>query len=73
MSDMADTEPNDMSFSNANTHSDSTLSPEQEVCSPRVRDGPGREYPSHQTASTQTLVWNIKCTLNILLIRNNQI
>ncbi|TVK90633.1 Ubiquitin carboxyl-terminal hydrolase 13 [Bagarius yarrelli] len=41
MSDMADTEPNDSSFTNANTHSDSTLSPEQEMSSPRVRDGPG--------------------------------
>lgn len=48
MSDMADTEPTDTSFSNANTHSDSTLSPEQEMSSPRVRDGPGREFPFHQ-------------------------
>lgn len=56
MSDMADTEPNDTSFSNANTHSDSTLSPEQEMSSPRVRDGPGREYPFYQMASIQTPV-----------------
>lgn len=60
MSDMADTEPNDTSFSNANTHSDSTLSPEQEMSSPRVRDGPGREYPLHRTALTQTPVCNLK-------------
>lgn len=59
MSDMADTEPNDTSFSNADTHTDSTLSPEQEMSSPRVRDGPGRKYRSHQTASTLTLVSTI--------------
>ncbi|KAK3574764.1 hypothetical protein QTP86_017512 [Hemibagrus guttatus] len=58
MSDMADTEPNDMSFSNANTHSDSTLSPEQEMSSPRVRDGPGRyelfAFISHMGTSTMS-------------------
>uniref|UniRef100_A0A672M724 Ubiquitin carboxyl-terminal hydrolase n=2 Tax=Sinocyclocheilus grahami TaxID=75366 RepID=A0A672M724_SINGR len=43
MSDTADTEPNDNSFSNANAHSDSSLSPDQDLSSPRVRDGPGRK------------------------------
>lgn len=45
MSDTADTEPNDNSFSNANAHSDSSLSPDQDLSSPRVRDGPGRKCP----------------------------
>eukprot|EP00064_Thunnus_orientalis_P007847 superscaffoldBa00000894_g7869 len=43
LSDMADTEPNDNAFSNANSHSDSTLSPERDTSGPRVKDGPGRE------------------------------
>lgn len=68
MSDTADTEPNDTSFSNPNTHSDATLSPEQEVSSPRVRDGPGRECPSHQTASTQSPELNLNYTVEILLL-----
>ena len=46
LSDMADTEPNDNAFSNANSHSDSTLSPDRETSGPRVKDGPGREWPS---------------------------
>uniref|UniRef100_A0AAR2LI73 Ubiquitin carboxyl-terminal hydrolase n=1 Tax=Pygocentrus nattereri TaxID=42514 RepID=A0AAR2LI73_PYGNA len=58
MSDMADTEPNDTSFSNANAHSDSTLSPDQELSSPRVRDGPGRyelfAFISHMGTSTMS-------------------
>ena len=43
LSDMADTEPNDNAFSNANSHSDSTLSPDRDTSGPRVKDGPGRE------------------------------
>lgn len=43
LSDMADTEPNDNAFSNATSHSDSTLSPDRETSGPRVKDGPGRE------------------------------
>ena len=43
LSDMADTEPNDNAFSNANSHSDSTLSPDRDMTGPRVKDGPGRE------------------------------
>lgn len=43
MSDTADTEPNDDSFSNANAHSESSLSPDQDLSSPHVRDGPGRK------------------------------
>lgn len=41
---MADTEPNDNAFSNANSHSDSTLSPDGDASGPRVKDGPGREW-----------------------------
>lgn len=44
LSDMADTEPNDNAFSNANSHSDSTLSPDRDASGPRVKDGPGREW-----------------------------
>ena len=44
LSDMADTEPNDNAFSNANSHSDSTLSPDRDMTGPRVKDGPGREW-----------------------------
>lgn len=44
LSDMADTEPNDNAFSNANSHSDSTLSPDRDTSGPRVKDGPGREW-----------------------------
>uniref|UniRef100_A0A671TDX6 Ubiquitin carboxyl-terminal hydrolase n=1 Tax=Sinocyclocheilus anshuiensis TaxID=1608454 RepID=A0A671TDX6_9TELE len=58
MSDTADTEPNDNSFSNANAHSDSSLSPDQDLSSPRVRDGPGRyelfAFISHMGASTMS-------------------
>uniref|UniRef100_A0A8B9JX23 Ubiquitin carboxyl-terminal hydrolase 13 n=1 Tax=Astyanax mexicanus TaxID=7994 RepID=A0A8B9JX23_ASTMX len=58
LSDMADTEPNDTSFSNANPHSDSTLSPDQELSSPRIRDGPGRyelfAFISHMGTSTMS-------------------
>lgn len=43
LSDMTDTEPNDNAFSNANSHSDSTLSPDRDASGPRVKDGPGRE------------------------------
>lgn len=43
LSDMADTEPNDTAFSIANSHSDSTLSPDRDTTGPRVKDGPGRE------------------------------
>uniref|UniRef100_A0A8C1CCL5 Ubiquitin carboxyl-terminal hydrolase n=1 Tax=Cyprinus carpio carpio TaxID=630221 RepID=A0A8C1CCL5_CYPCA len=58
MSDTADTEPNDNSFSNGNAHSDSSLSPDQDLSSPRVRDGPGRyelfAFISHMGASTMS-------------------
>uniref|UniRef100_A0A8C1Z5A7 Ubiquitin carboxyl-terminal hydrolase n=1 Tax=Cyprinus carpio TaxID=7962 RepID=A0A8C1Z5A7_CYPCA len=58
MSDTADTEPNNNSFSNANAHSDSSLSPDQDLSSPRVRDGPGRyelfAFISHMGASTMS-------------------
>ncbi len=43
MSDTADTEPNNNSFSITNAHTDSSLSPDQDLASPRVRDGPGRK------------------------------
>lgn len=43
VSDMADTEPNDNAFSNTNTHSDPTLSPDRDTTGPRVKDGPGRK------------------------------
>uniref|UniRef100_A0A671YZV3 Ubiquitin carboxyl-terminal hydrolase n=1 Tax=Sparus aurata TaxID=8175 RepID=A0A671YZV3_SPAAU len=49
LSDMADTEPNDNAFSNANSHSDSTLSPD--------RDTTGYElfaFISHMGASTMS-------------------
>uniref|UniRef100_A0A668ASW4 Ubiquitin carboxyl-terminal hydrolase n=1 Tax=Myripristis murdjan TaxID=586833 RepID=A0A668ASW4_9TELE len=49
LSDMADTEPNDNAFSNANSHSDSTLSPD--------RDASGYElfaFISHMGASTMS-------------------
>uniref|UniRef100_A0A8D2ZNK0 Ubiquitin carboxyl-terminal hydrolase n=1 Tax=Scophthalmus maximus TaxID=52904 RepID=A0A8D2ZNK0_SCOMX len=58
LSDMADTEPNDNAFSNANSHSDSTLSPDRETSGPRVKDGPGRyelfAFISHMGASTMS-------------------
>uniref|UniRef100_A0A8C2CZF6 Ubiquitin carboxyl-terminal hydrolase n=1 Tax=Cyprinus carpio TaxID=7962 RepID=A0A8C2CZF6_CYPCA len=58
MSDTADTEPNNNSFSNANAHSDSSLSPDQDLSSPRVRDGPGRyelfAFISHMGSSTMS-------------------
>ncbi len=43
MSDTADTEPNNNSFSITNAHTDSSLSPDQDLANPRVRDGPGRK------------------------------
>uniref|UniRef100_A0A669BNQ4 Ubiquitin carboxyl-terminal hydrolase n=1 Tax=Oreochromis niloticus TaxID=8128 RepID=A0A669BNQ4_ORENI len=58
LSDMADTEPNDNAFSNANSHSDSTLSPDGDASGPRVKDGPGRyelfAFISHMGASTMS-------------------
>uniref|UniRef100_A0A3P9PL56 Ubiquitin carboxyl-terminal hydrolase 13 n=1 Tax=Poecilia reticulata TaxID=8081 RepID=A0A3P9PL56_POERE len=58
LSDMADTEPNDNAFSNMNSHSDSTLSPDRETSGPRVKDGPGRyelfAIISHMGASTMS-------------------
>lgn len=58
LSDMADTEPNDNAFSNANSHSDSTLSPDRDASGPRVKDGPGRyelfAFISHMGASTMS-------------------
>ncbi|KAM7409474.1 hypothetical protein PAMA_001113 [Pampus argenteus] len=58
LSDMADTEPNDNAFSNANSHSDSTLSPDRDTSGPRVKDGPGRyelfAFISHMGASTMS-------------------
>ncbi|MED6264114.1 Ubiquitin carboxyl-terminal hydrolase 13, partial [Characodon lateralis] len=58
LSDMADTEPNDNAFSNVNSHSDSTLSPDRETSGPRVKDGPGRYelfgFISHMGASTMS-------------------
>ncbi|KAG1940958.1 ubiquitin carboxyl-terminal hydrolase 13 isoform X1 [Pimephales promelas] len=58
MSDTPDTEPNDNSFSNANAHSESSLSPDQDLSSPRVRDGPGRyelfAFISHMGTSTMS-------------------
>lgn len=47
VSDVADTEPNDNAFSNANSHSDSTLSPDRDATGPRVKDGPGRKLSSY--------------------------
>ncbi|TKS74648.1 Ubiquitin carboxyl-terminal hydrolase 13 [Collichthys lucidus] len=58
LSDMADTEPNDNAFSNANSHSDSTLSPDRDTSGPRIKDGPGRyelfAFISHMGASTMS-------------------
>ncbi|CAB1324698.1 unnamed protein product, partial [Coregonus sp. 'balchen'] len=59
LSDMADTtEPNDNAFSNANTHSNSTLPPDQDASGPRIKDGPGRyelfAFISHMGASTMS-------------------
>ncbi|KAM7387880.1 hypothetical protein PAMP_024091 [Pampus punctatissimus] len=58
LSDMADTEPNDNAFSNNNSHSDSTLSPDRDTSGPRVKDGPGRyelfAFISHMGASTMS-------------------
>uniref|UniRef100_A0AAY5ENF8 Ubiquitin carboxyl-terminal hydrolase n=1 Tax=Electrophorus electricus TaxID=8005 RepID=A0AAY5ENF8_ELEEL len=58
ISDMIDSEPKDTSFSNTNTHSDSMLSPDQGLSSPRVRDGPGRyelfAFISHMGTSTMS-------------------
>ncbi|KAF1385646.1 hypothetical protein PFLUV_G00109970 [Perca fluviatilis] len=55
---MADTEPNGNAFSNANSHSDSTLSPDRDASGPRVKDGPGRyelfAFISHMGASTMS-------------------
>ncbi|XP_054646005.1 ubiquitin carboxyl-terminal hydrolase 13 isoform X6 [Dunckerocampus dactyliophorus] len=56
LSNMADTEPNDNAFSNADSHTDSTLSPDRDASGPRVKDGPGRyelfAVISHMGAST---------------------
>ncbi|KAI4829450.1 hypothetical protein KUCAC02_023490 [Chaenocephalus aceratus] len=56
LSDMAATEPN--GFSNANSHSNSTVSPDREAAGPRVKDGPGRyelfAFISHMGASTMS-------------------
>ncbi|CAB1314306.1 unnamed protein product [Coregonus sp. 'balchen'] len=59
LSDMADTtEPDDNTFSNANTNSHSTLSPDQDGSGPRIKDGPGRyelfAFISHMGASTMS-------------------
>ncbi|XP_061883827.1 ubiquitin carboxyl-terminal hydrolase 13 isoform X2 [Entelurus aequoreus] len=58
LSNMADTEPNENAFSNANSHSDSTLSPGGDTSVPRVKDGPGRyelfALISHMGASTMS-------------------
>ncbi|XP_077440105.1 ubiquitin carboxyl-terminal hydrolase 13 isoform X2 [Vanacampus margaritifer] len=58
LSNMADTEPNDTALSNANSHSDSTLSPDRDTSGPRVKDGPGRyelfAVISHMGASTMS-------------------
>lgn len=52
LSDMADTEPNDNAFSNANSHSDSTLSPDHDASGPRIKDGPGRKWLGMTPMST---------------------
>uniref|UniRef100_A0A673Z0W2 Ubiquitin carboxyl-terminal hydrolase n=1 Tax=Salmo trutta TaxID=8032 RepID=A0A673Z0W2_SALTR len=57
--DMSDImEPNDNTFSNANTNSHSTLSPDQDASGPRIKDGPGRyelfAFISHMGASTMS-------------------
>uniref|UniRef100_A0A7N8XBH0 Ubiquitin carboxyl-terminal hydrolase n=1 Tax=Mastacembelus armatus TaxID=205130 RepID=A0A7N8XBH0_9TELE len=56
LSDMADTEPNDNTFSNTPSQSDSTMSPD--MTGPRVKDGPGRyelfAFISHMGASTMS-------------------
>uniref|UniRef100_A0AAY4BAL3 Ubiquitin carboxyl-terminal hydrolase n=1 Tax=Denticeps clupeoides TaxID=299321 RepID=A0AAY4BAL3_9TELE len=58
MSDAGDTEPNDHAFSNANLHSDSTPSPDQDASGPRIKDGPGRyelfAFISHMGESTMS-------------------
>ncbi|XP_018615074.1 ubiquitin carboxyl-terminal hydrolase 13 isoform X1 [Scleropages formosus] len=58
VSDMADTEPNDNAFSNANMNSDSTLSPDLDPTGPRIKDGPGRyelfAFISHMGTSTMS-------------------
>ncbi|KAG7282859.1 hypothetical protein CRUP_020697, partial [Coryphaenoides rupestris] len=58
LSDMADTEPTDHAFSNTNSHSDPTLSPDPHAAGPRIKDGPGRyelfAFISHMGASTMS-------------------
>ncbi|CAL8253290.1 unnamed protein product [Merluccius merluccius] len=58
LSDMADTEPTDQAFSNTNSHSDPTLSPDPDALGPRFKDGPGRyelfAFISHMGASTMS-------------------
>uniref|UniRef100_A0A8C5I7I0 Ubiquitin carboxyl-terminal hydrolase n=1 Tax=Gouania willdenowi TaxID=441366 RepID=A0A8C5I7I0_GOUWI len=58
LSEMADTEPNDNTFSNANSHNDFMLSPDRETSGPRIKDGPGRyelfAFISHMGASTMS-------------------
>ncbi len=74
MSDTADTEPNDNSFSNTNAHSDSSLSPDQDLSSPRVRDGPGRkclqntEFNKQWSTHTEDYTACIYCWFDISLL-----
>lgn len=55
-SDVADVGPNDNAFSNTNSLSDSTLSPDRDVTGPRVKDGPGRKCSRPQ-------LWSFKKNL----------
>lgn len=64
LSDMADTEPNDNTFSNANSHSNSTLSPDRDTSGPRVKDGPGREWLCTSGFSD----WSWRFCLDFILI-----
>lgn len=74
MSDTTDTELNNNSFSNANAHSDSSLSPDQDLSSPRVRDGPGRkclpntELNKQRSTHTEDNTVCIHCWIDIPLL-----
>uniref|UniRef100_A0A8C4IX08 Ubiquitin carboxyl-terminal hydrolase n=1 Tax=Dicentrarchus labrax TaxID=13489 RepID=A0A8C4IX08_DICLA len=59
ISDMADTEPNDNAFSNANSHSDSTLSPDRDTSGPRVKDGPGQVYSELSFPQEDPVYWSL--------------
>ena len=62
---MADTEPTNQAFSLPNSHSDPTLSPDPEAdaAGPRIKDGPGREWPQTSLPLISYLFNRVKGTL----------